>query len=362
MEEKNYLIAIAHWLKFGPASLARLKALGAWSTVWQADSEHLTRVGITADLAQEFIGWRQTIKIEELLAELNKHQIKTISLEEDLYPPLLKNIFQPPPLLFYQGELRAELYERTLAVVGSRRATAYGQMAVKSLVKNLAETGITIVSGLALGIDALAHEATLASHGQTIAVLGSGIDRPSFYPKANRYLADKIINNGGVIFSEFPPGTQANKFNFPRRNRLISGLAQGTLVVEAAAKSGSLITAHYALEQGREVMAVPGNIFSEQSAGANHLLKLGAKPVTKVEDIQEVFGWENIGVSDEVINDLSEIEKQILQALNTEAKHLDELKVLLNVDIGVITATLTLMEVKGLIKNSGQLNYIKNVF
>lgn len=358
----QYLIAIAHWLKFGPASLARLKAFGSWSLVWQANLKHLTQVGINSDVAQEFINWRQTINIDELLATLNKHQIKTITLEEDLYPPLLKNIFQPPPLLFYQGNLRAELYARTLAVVGSRRATAYGQMVVKSLVKNLAESGVTIVSGLALGIDALAHEATLSSKGQTIAVLGSGIDRPSFYPKANRYLADKIVKEGGIIFSEFPPGTEATRFNFPRRNRLISGMAQGTLVVEAAAKSGSLITAHYALEQDREVMAVPGNIFSEQSGGTNHLLKLGARPVTKTEDIQEIFGWENTTVNPAMINDLSELEKQILQALASEAKHLDELRALLNVDIGVITATLTLMEIKGLVKNSGQLNYIKNVF
>lgn len=358
----KFLISIAHWLKFGPASLARLRAFGSWALVWEADLEHLTRVGITADSAQEFINWRQTIIIEELLATLDKNQIKTISLEEDLYPPLLKNIWEPPPLLFYQGELRAELYNRTLAVVGSRRATAYGQMAVKSLVTNLADSGITIVSGLALGIDALAHIATLSAKGQTIAVLGSGIDRASFYPKANAYLADKIVEEGGIIFSEFPPGTEANKFNFPRRNRLISGIAQGTLVIEAATKSGSLITAHYALDQGREVMAVPGNIFSQQSSGTNHLLKLGAKPVTKTEDVLEVFAWENSSVSEAIINDLNELEQQILQALSSEAKHLDELKALLNVDISVITATLTLMEIKGLVKNSGQLNYIKNIF
>lgn len=362
MEEKKYLIAIAHYLKFGPASLARLKALGSWQEAWEANLGQLTRVGITAEAGQEFINWRKDIKIEELLATLDKHQIKTISLEEDLYPPLLKNIFQPPPLLFYQGELREKLYARTLAVVGSRRATAYGQMAVKSLVTNLAEVGITIVSGLALGIDALAHEATLSAKGQTIAVLGSGIDRPSFYPKANKYLADKIISSRGVIFSEFPPDTEANKFNFPRRNRLISGIAQGTLVIEAATKSGSLITAHYALDQGREVMAVPGNIFSSESSGTNHLLKLGARPITNTEDIMEAFGWENAEVNEAIIEGLNELERQILRELNTEAKHLDELKALLNVDIGVITATLTLMEVKGLVKNSGQLNYIKNVF
>ncbi len=361
MEEKNYLIALAHYLKFGPASLARIKSLGAWRLAWQADLKHLTAVGLTTEMAQEFINWRQTVEIEKLLAELAKQQIKTTTLEEDLYPPLLKNIYQPPPLLFYQGELRTELYGRTLAVVGSRRATAYGQMVVKALIKNLAEDGVTIVSGLALGIDALAHEITLSFQGQTIAVLGSGIDRTNLYPKANRYLADKIIKEGGIIFSEFPPGTIANKFNFPRRNRLISGIAQGTLVVEAAAKSGSLITAHYALDQGREVMAVPGNIFSNESIGTNHLLKLGAKPITKREDIQEIFGWEKTE-SNKIVNNLNELEQQILQALNSEAKHLDELKALLNIDIDVITATLTLMEVKGLIKNSGQLNYIKNVF
>ncbi len=359
MEEKNYLIALTHFPKFGPASLARLKSLGNWQTAWQASSAKLLSLGLNQKTIDEFISWRDLVKIENLLSTMTQHQIQAVEFDDEFYPPLLKNIYQPPPLLYYQGNLKSELYHLPLAVVGSRRPSPYGQMAVNRLVKDLAQNNLTIVSGLAFGIDALAHQAALAVSGKTIAVLGSGLDRPSLYPAANRCLADKIVAQGGALISEFPPKTSANKFNFPRRNRLISGISLGVLVIEAAAKSGSLITAHYGLEQNREVMAVPGNIFSPVSAGANHLLKLGAKPITKTEDVYEVLELETGGSQTSSRQELNAEEIKILNALNSEAKHLDELSNLLKLDIGVITSTLTLMEIKGFVKNIGNSIYLK---
>jgi DNA processing protein len=355
----KYLIALTHFPKFGPASLHKLAALNSWQAAYDAPAALFLQLGLDAKIADEFVTWRAAVNADSFLETMDKNKIKAVTLDDELYPPLLKNIYQPPPLLFYQGELRPELYELPLAVVGSRRPSPYGQMVVNRLVKELAQNNLTIVSGLAFGIDAMAHQAALAAAGKTIAVLGSGLDRPNLYPAANRFLADKIITAGGALFSEFPPLTSATKFSFPRRNRLISGLSLGVLVVEAAAKSGSLITAHYGLEQNREVMAVPGNIFSPQSAGTNHLIKLGAKPITKVEDIWEIFNLE-IGPAKLAANqNLNEAEINILQLINEEAKHLDEIKNLLTLDIGVITSTLTLMEIKGLVKNLGNSTYIK---
>jgi len=360
MTKLKYLIALTHFPNFGPASLAKLSALSSWQEAYQASTKNLLQLGLSEKLANEFIAWRQKFEPEVALEIMAKQKIEAIEITNDLYPPLLKNIYQPPPLLYYQGTLEEKLYYQPLAVVGSRRPSAYGQMAVSRLIKDLVANQLTIVSGLAYGIDALAHKTTLDSQGKTLAVLGSGIDRSSLYPASNRFLADKIIEQGGIIFSEFPPLTKANKFNFPRRNRLISGMSLGVLVIEAMAKSGSLITAHYGLEQNREVMAVPGNIFSPESAGTNHLLKLGAKAVTKVEDILEALNLELDEPQTPVKqNNLNQTETAILNTLTSEAKHLDEIKALLKLDISVITSTLTLMEIKGLLKNIGSSTYIK---
>ena len=355
----KYLIALTHFPKFGPASLHKLAALNSWAAGYAAPASLLTTLGLDQKVIAEFIAWRAGADPEAFLATMAKNQIKAVTLDDELYPPLLKNIYQPPPLLFYQGELNPELYHLPLAVVGSRRPSAYGQLVVSRLVKDLAAHNLTIVSGLAFGIDALAHQTALEVQGKTIAVLGSGLDRANLYPAANRHLADKIIDSGGVIFSEFPPLTAATKFSFPRRNRLISGMSLGVLVIEAAAKSGSLITAHYGLEQSREVMAVPGNIFSDQSCGANHLIKLGARPVTSSADVFEILGMEPADSRPALDQNLTAEEIQILQLTNQEAKHLDEIKNLLSLDIGVITSTLTLMEIKGLIKNIGNSTYIR---
>jgi DNA processing protein len=210
-------------------------------------------------------------------------RILTLAMEE--YPPLLREIFAPPPVLFVRGSLSA-FAGHAVAVVGTRRPTRYGERAAQFLGRELARHHLTVVSGLALGIDAIAHRACVDSDAATVAVLGSGID--TITPSTNRRLGERIIECGAIV-SEFPPGTPAEPYNFPRRNRIISGLSAGVIVVEAGRRSGALITAHYALQQGREVFAVPGSIFAEQGRGTLELIRNGATPVGGVREVVEAI-------------------------------------------------------------------------
>ncbi len=212
--------------------------------------------------------------------------MQTIDIKAKNYPGLLKEIYDPPQTLYVNGPLKVK-EKYPLAVVGTRKVSLYGQKITRSLVKALAKAGFTIISGLALGVDGIAHQAALDVGGKTIAVLGSGLD--IIYPSSHQQLAKNIIKSNGVIVSEYEPKTRPSKWTFPARNRIVAGMSLGTLVIEAPKKSGALITARFALEQGREVFAVPGSVYNENSAGCNLLIKMGAKPVTKPEDILEAF-------------------------------------------------------------------------
>lgn len=209
--------------------------------------------------------------------------IRQISISDKIYPKILKTIPTPPRVLFYKGEMKPE--ESCLAVVGARLCTSYGKQVAREMSAFLAEAGLTIVSGLAQGIDACAHLAAVKSNKRTIAVLGTGLDERSIYPKENIWLARKIIEKGGCLISEYPPGTKAAQFAFPQRNRIISGLSLGVLVIEAKEKSGSLITANYAFLQKRKIFAIPGPVYSPVSKGTNLLIKQGAKLVDEADDI-----------------------------------------------------------------------------
>ena len=213
--------------------------------------------------------------------------IEEISIKNNEYPNQLKNIYDPPAKLYVLGN-RSILNQKNFAIVGSRKATEYGKKVAMQISKELSENGLNIVSGLARGIDSYAHLGAIYAKGKTTAVLGSGID--IIYPKENFFLAEKIINTGGAIISEYPIGTKPMKINFPARNRIISGISEGLLVVEAKKKSGTLITVDFALEQGKEVFAVPGDINREQSEGCNLLIKDGANVVTSSQDIIYVIG------------------------------------------------------------------------
>ena len=315
--------------------------------------------GLEEKIAEEFIAARLKINPDELMEKIHRQDIKLITCEDKNYPKLLAQIYDPPPLLYYRGQLELA-DEFALAVVGSRKYTSYGRQAIERLVKNLANNNLTIISGLALGIDALAHEAALAAQGRTIAVLGSGLDRENIYPSQNRYLADKIIASGGAILSEFPLGALPLKHHFPQRNRLISGLSLAVLIIEAGEKSGSLITASHALEQNREVFALPGSIFSPYSVGTNRLIKLGARLVTDANDIIEALNLTQVAsfINNKKIIPESVEEEKILKVLDFEPRHVNELIRLTKLDTSIINSTLVVMEMKGLVKNLGNMQYV----
>jgi len=282
--------------------------------------------------------------------------IQVMTLADTKYPKLLAEIYDPPPVLYYQGNLPQN---DLLAVVGSRKATRYGKVATGNLVPELSRAGLGIVSGLARGIDSFAHQACLDANGYTIAVLGNGVD--VYYPSVNRDLQRSIAKGGGCVLSEFPPGTRPQAHHFPRRNRIISGLAQGLLVVEAGLKSGAMISVSFALEQGRDVFAVPGNIDSPQSAGTNHLIRLGAKPALSVTDILEEYGLDlPLARSHAAASDaLSPDEAEIMASVDQGAT-VDELCYRLNLPGRVVLARLVALELKGLVQRLPGQKYIRS--
>ena len=364
MEKLKYWVALNNFPRFGPIRFKKIEKYffrqdPSLENAFRAKVDELVRAGIEENIAEEFAATREEIDPEKLIAKLKEEGVKVITIKDESYPKLLAEIYNPPLLLYCRGEFDLK-DDFTLAVVGTRKYTNYGKQTTDYLVKELARNNLTIVSGLALGIDCLAHLATLEAGGKTIAVLGSGLDRQNIYPSQNRYLAEKIIAGGGAIISELPLGTPPLRHNFPQRNRLISGLCLGTLIIEAGEKSGALITAAYALEQNREVFAVPGSIHSPASAGPNKLIKEGAKVVTSAADIIETLNLTQATayISAKKIMPEGENEKKIISLLSFEPIHIDELVRASGLDTGVANSTLVIMEMKGMIKNLGGMYYI----
>jgi len=298
------------------------------------------------------------ISLEDDYRLIQKHNVKLIKYTDPSYPDSLKNISDPPFLIYLRGELKKE-DEKAVALVGTRRATAYGKIAAKKLARELARAGLTIVSGMARGIDTCAHEGALEEGGRTIAVLGCGVD--IVYPPENNSLMKEIIDHGAVI-SEFSLGTKPFARNFPRRNRIISGLSRGVVVVEAPLKSGALITADFALEQGKEVFAVPGIITSPYSKGTNRLLKEGAKVVEDAADVLEEIGvsFSDIKISS-FDNQLSFEEKIVLDELTAKPSHIDELIKKTGLPVGKIADILIKLQLKGMVKELPGKFFIKEV-
>lgn len=359
LQKNQYLIALSHFSKFGPARLKRLKDyFSSFEGAFKADLKELVKAKIEEAVASEFISFRSQIKIEDILKKLQEEEIDVIDIEDENYPELLKEIYNPPQILYYRGVLFQN--EKCLAVVGSRNYTNYGKQIIDDIVRKISKTGICIVSGLALGVDAHAHNVAIEENTRTIAVLGTGLDKRSIYPAHNRYLAEKILKSGGAIISEFPIGTQPLRHHFPQRNRIISGLSVATLVVEAKSRSGALITAKDALEQNREVLAVPGNIYSSLSEGPNKLIKDGARAITSYEDLVESLDLENVKnyIKTVAVKPENKEEEEILKYLNHEPVHIDTLVRLSSLDIKTVNTTLSMMEIKGMIKNLGGMNYV----
>ncbi|PIY92059.1 MAG: DNA-protecting protein DprA [Candidatus Magasanikbacteria bacterium CG_4_10_14_0_8_um_filter_42_12] len=314
---------------------------------WDDNTKHL------------FLGWREEIDPKRIKKILEQEHITVVTQEHDTYPPLLKQIYDPPFCLFVRGTLDLG-NQYPIAVVGTRKCSTYGTQVTHELVTGLVQHGLTIVSGLALGIDGIAHNATLQTGGTTIAVLGSGINRHHIYPAVHKQMAERIVEKNGAVISEYPPGSLPSKFTFPRRNRIIAGMTLGTLVIEAADKSGALITSSYALEHGRDIFAVPHPITSPTGTGPNRLLKEGAHMVTSASDIIDILNLNELKTftqSAAIIPDSKE-EAAILEHLSREPLHVDVLAKQSSLTSREVNSTLTLMEMKGKVRNIGNMHYV----
>ncbi|MBU1132246.1 DNA-processing protein DprA [Patescibacteria group bacterium] len=360
MNDLKYSVAISLLNKIGSKKFQQLNNyFPNFESAWKASSAEWQKAGIEARVAEEFNLRRNEINPDEEWEKLEKENVQIVTLDDSRYPRLLKEIYNPPFLLYYKGNL-ANLTEQTIAIVGTRKISNYGKQATEQISAELIDNNIIIVSGLALGVDSLAHLTATKKQKTTIAVLGSGLDSQNIYPAINRSLARDIVENNGILISEYPIGTMPLRHNFPMRNRIISGLSLGTLVIEAGQTSGALITAKFALEQNREVFAVPGSIASEFSIGTNNLIKNGAKLVMNANDIFEELNLSQLTEfqnNRQIIPD-SPQEATLLKHLFAEPLHVNELVKLSKMPITEVNSTLMILEMKGRVKNLGNMTYI----
>jgi DNA processing protein len=331
---------------------------GALSRAWKADEMELNGAGLDRGTARHIVTRRATIDPDRELENVISAGVKAITWHDDEYPMRLGEIYDKPPVLYVKGELPPD-DERLVAVVGTRKPSAYGREVAYQLSFDLARAGVTITSGLARGIDGIAHRAALEADQQTVAVLRSGVD--VIYPREHNSLAQQIIGNGALV-SEHPMGTRPNAQNFPRRNRIISGMTLGTVVIEAPESSGALLTATHAIEQDREVFAVPGNIFSPNSKRVNRLIRdSSAKLVTSVEDILEELNLPTVTHQLEMAAFFPEDEAEaaVLKFVSFDPIHIDEITRNSALAASTVSSALTMMELKGLVKQTGGMNYMR---
>ncbi|MEN6327831.1 MAG: DNA-processing protein DprA [Syntrophomonas sp.] len=335
----------------GNRSLWKIKnRFGSFTNFINADNQELYSAGLHQETISDFIERRKTLNPFNCLDDLEHRGIQAICFEDEDFPELLKNIHNPPYLLYYSGSIHLT-GQFCMAVVGARRATAYGKKVAHKFSQGLAGQGIVVVSGMARGIDTEAHLGALDAGGYTIAVLGSGLDR--IYPRENVKLYERIINHG-LVLSEFPLHTPPEPGNFPMRNRLISGLSHGTVVVEAKTKSGALITADFALDQGRDVFAVPGSVDSANSEGTNNLINQGGTLITGIEDILEEYecfrNTAPVQLKQEQLWLLDDNENTIIQYMGSQSVQFDELLNGLGMEVGLLSTLLLKMELSGIVK------------
>ena len=314
--------------------------------------------GLSVAKAEKFMRLRDKVDPDKAFEAVQSRGINYLTFDDDRYPQMLRNIYDAPAVLYYKGDLFDCNLDRTLAVVGSRRATSYAKDALSKIISELIDTDICVVSGLASGIDTIAHTSSINNNLKTIGVIASGFDFT--YPTANKDLYRKIEEGCGAVVSEYYPTFQPLQFRFPQRNRIVSGLSYGTLVAEASLKSGALITANLTLEQGRELMCIPGLITNPNTQGIYKLLKNGATLVTCADDILSALGWE-VKLEQKTLFDLdlSNDEKLIYEALEIEDKCFDELQAFTRLSVDNLLMYLTTMELKGIIKQVGGDRYRK---
>lgn len=352
----------AYWVGFSLVKgigAVRLRAIlghfGDLETAWSAPLSAFGEAGLPAKVLDNFNQIRHDIKLEKVWEKIQSQGIQVKTWDDDDYPRRLKEIDNAPPVLYLRGcvDVRDEW---GIAVVGTRRVTTYGRQVAEELGAFLARNGVTIISGLARGVDAISHQAALRAGGRTLAVLGSGVD--VIYPPEHRRLAEEIVNHGALI-SDYPPGTIPDSINFPPRNRIISGLSVAVVIVEAGETSGALITATFAAEQGRDVFAVPGAIYAPQSKGTNRLIQQGARPLLRVQDVLDVLNLQQVQEykAARLAFPVDAVEAALLDILNSEPLYIDEIRIRSGLSIEKVSATLAMMELKGLVHQVGGMNY-----
>lgn len=356
MKEKNYWLAFSVFQGIGPRRFKLLyDYFGSAEKIWGAKREAFLSTGLPLKIVNDLIKFRREFEPDSYSSYLKQKEIKFLTLMDKNYPKNLREIDDSPFVLYYQGEIKKE-DELSIGVVGTRRPTVYGKEVTENLVTDLVACGLTVVSGMARGVDSIAHKTALNAGGRTMAVFACGLD--IIYPPENRKLSQEIVKNGAIV-SEFPLGIKPSLGSFPYRNRIISGLSLGVLVTEGAERSGSLITARRAAEQGREVFAVPGPITSRMSAATAKLLKDGAKLVRNVSDILEEFDVK-AKAPRHLRGGGSKEEKVLLELLRDGALQIDEIVRCSNLKIGKVASLLTLMEIKGKVRNLGGMVYTIN--
>ena len=355
---------LKYWLGFnlvkgiGPAKVqALLDHFGSLGSAWEATELQLQKIGLDKRAISTFLKTRRELDLDTEMARIEKANVELLTWQSDKYPSYLQEIPNPPHLLYMHGNI-IEADQWAVAVVGTRRLTAYGRQITKDLVAGLMRNNITVVSGLARGIDAIAHKTAVEMNGRTIGVLGSGLD--CIYPAEHRELAQTIMNGHGAIISEYGLGIRPEAKNFPPRNRIISGLALGVIVVEAGERSGALITTNFALDQDREVFAVPGNINSPVSKGPNKLIQEGAKLITNVDDVLAELNLKMVAEHTAVQLALPETNEEIAlyTYLSAQPLHVDELSRETGLPSNTVSSTLTMMELKGIVNQVGGMKYV----
>ena len=357
MDDKKYWVGFNLIKGIGAVRMqALLSYFGDLESAWKADQAGLAEAGLGSKLIERVVQARASVDLEKIWVGIEKQGIKILTWQDAGYPARLKEIDQPPPVLYLRGEyLPDDLF--AVAIVGTRRVTAYGRQITEEIAAFLAANGITVISGLARGVDAIAHQAALKAGGRSIAVLGSGVDK--IYPPEHRALAEQMMARGALI-SDFAVGTPPDASNFPPRNRIISGLSLAVVVIEAGETSGALITAEFAAEQGREIFAVPGSILAPQSKGTNKLIQNGALPLLSASDLMQALNLTRMGEqkSARKILPADETEARVLGLLSAEPLHVDEIRNQAGLPIEKVSATLALMELKGMVRQVGGMNYV----
>ena len=361
-QEQQFWVAFGRVPQIGRARFSLLEAhFGNLEDAWKASPADLQQAGLSGAALSALLAARDAVSPAEELERIERAGVQAVTWHDEAYPAGLSEIFDRPPVLYVRGKL-ASADDWSVSIVGTRRATVYGRQAAEELAIGLAQNNVTVVSGLARGIDSVAHKAALQAGGRTIAVLACGLDL--VYPPENHKLAQEIIAAGGALVSDYPLGTQPKSEHFPRRNRIMVGLSLGVLVIEGDLKSGAMITARLALDENREVFAVPGSIYTPTFRGTNWLIQNGhAKLVTRVEDVLEELNLTMAAHQMEAKELLpaDNTEALLLRCLSAEPIHIDDVRRKSDLPIDAVSSALAMLELKGMVRHVGNMNYVRAV-